>query len=285
MNNMTIALIDIGSNSVRILYNDNKLPVKEIITTRLSQNMKDSILDENAIKRTANAVLILYKRAIERNIDKISIFATEAVRSAKNSKEFTKLIKNITHIDIDVVSGDRESELALLGALGKNATGGVIDIGGASTEIVYAKNGEIIYKRSLNIGAVKLFDAFKGDKERTNAYIKSKIAEYGEIPKGEYKFVGGTATSLASIVLRLKEYDSNKTDGTILLLNKLKEVESELYSLTVNEIIEKYPISKSRAEIIAGGVSLIVNILEYATIKKVQVSESDNLEGYLLTLN
>ncbi len=282
---MKSAVIDIGSNSVRIMYKDGLTPYKELITTRLGQGLTTlNGLTKLAIERTANAVLILYKRALERDIDNVYIFATEAVRSAVNGKVLTDTIKKTTNIEVDVISGEREAEIGLIGALGLNATGGIIDVGGASTEVVYANDGKIIYKRSLDIGAVRIFDKFGRDKNLIENYLKSKIKEYGEICKGEYKVIGGTATALASVVLGLKEYDMTKTHGLYISVDELEKIVDRLYTLTDSEICEEYCVSKTRAEIIRGGASIFLEILRYANITGVTVSESDNLEGYYLTI-
>ncbi len=282
---MKKAIIDIGSNSVRIMYKDGLSPYKELITTRLGQGLTaEKGLTESAIERTANAVLILYKRAIERDIDQIYIFATEALRSAVNGKILTDKIKKTTNLDVDVISGEREAEIGLIGALGLNATGGIIDVGGASTEVVYAKGGKIVYKYSLNEGAVRIFDKFGSDRDKIEGYLSQKIKEYGEICSGEYKIIGGTATALASVVLGLKEYDVTKTHNLFISVDKLAKTVDELYSLTDEQILEKYCVSKARAEIIRGGASIFLSILNYANLKGVTVSESDNLEGYYLTI-
>ena len=282
---MKRAIIDIGSNSVRIMYKDGSLPYKELITTRLGQGLtKEFGLTQSAIERTANAVLILYKRALERDVDDVKIFATEALRSAVNGKVLTDIIKKATNLTVDVISGEREAEIGLIGALGLNATGGIIDVGGASTEVVYAKNGNIVYKHSLDIGAVRIFDKFGKDRKLIENYLSQKIKEYGEIYNGEYKIIGGTATALASVVLGLKEYDMTKTHNLFISLDKISQVINELYSLTDDQICEKYCVGKARAEIIRGGASIFYEIIKYARLDGVTVSESDNLEGYYLTL-
>ncbi len=282
---MKVAIIDIGSNSVRIMYKDGLLPYKELITTRLGQGLTEKFgLTSDAIERTVNAVLILYKRAVERDIDDIRIFATEAVRSAVNGSLLTNKIKDVTAISVDVISGEREAEIGLIGALGLNGTGGIIDVGGASTEVVYAINGEIKYKYSLDEGAVRIFDKFGRDKDKIEGYLSQKIKEYGEIYQGEYKIIGGTATALASVVLGLKEYDMTKTHNLYISTDKLSQIVDNLYSLTDQEICEKYCVGTKRAEIIRGGASIFLSILKYANLKGVTVSENDNLEGYYLTL-
>ena len=282
---MKTAIIDIGSNSVRIMYKDGALPYKELITTRLGQGLTvENGLTQNAIERTANAVLILYKRALERDVDDVKIFATEAVRSAVNGKVLTDTIKKTTNLIVDVISGEREAEIGLIGALGLNATGGIIDVGGASTEIVYAKKGKIIYERSLDIGAVRIFDKFGRDRNKIESYLSQKIKEYGQIVKGEYKIIGGTATALASVVLGLKEYDLAKTHNLFISIDKISRLIDELYSLSDGEICEKYCVGKARAEIIRGGASIFYEIIKSAKLDGVTVSESDNLEGYYLTL-
>ena len=133
------------------------------------------------------------------------VYATAAVRNSSNGNVFVEEVKKATGLSVDVVSGELEAELALNGAtLGLD--GGVIDVGGASSEVSFRKNGKKVYGYSLSWGAVKIFDAYGRDKDKILSALENLTVNYGEIPNGEYKAVGGTATSIASVDLKLKTY-------------------------------------------------------------------------------
>ena len=152
-------IIDIGSNSVRLMITDGCKSDKMSVTTRLAEGMKDGFLSAAAITRTADAVAFLKGAAAVRGVKEIYAFATAAVRKAKNGDVFCKTVYDLCGIKIDVISGKSEAEIGYRGALG-NKDGGLIDVGGASSEVMVSKGGEIQYVYSLDIGAVKLIEDY-----------------------------------------------------------------------------------------------------------------------------
>ena len=131
---------------------------KRIEITRLSQNMSDDGKhNEKSVERTISAVLNFYSQAKSEGVDKILAFATACCRNAVNGREFAEKINELIGLKVDIVDGDTEALIGFLGATnGKD--GGVIDIGGASTEIIVQKNSEIQYSKSVNVGVVKIFE-------------------------------------------------------------------------------------------------------------------------------
>ena len=80
-----------------------------------------------------------------------------AVRVARNGKELCRAIERACGLRVDVVSGEEEALLGAAGALSQK-DGGIIDIGGASTEVFFRKAGVTQFSVSMNVGAVRLFD-------------------------------------------------------------------------------------------------------------------------------
>ena len=279
---MKYGVIDIGSNSVRLMISENGQTIKKHVkTTRLAENMEaDNNLQDIPMERTACAVSFFVNMAKEQNADKIYIFATAAVRQANNKQVFLSKVKTDTNIDVDVIEGEVEAKLGALGALNGN-DGGIIDVGGASSEVLIIKNGKIIYSKSLNIGAVKLFNLCGQDKKQILDCVKNAVKEYGEIPLTTFYGIGGTATSIASMDLALKEYDPNKVHGHSIPIGKILNLRDKLIDMTVEERKKVVGLQKERAEVIAGGVAIIYEILKKANAEKIIISESDNLEGYL----
>ena len=280
---MKYAVIDIGSNSVRLMMSNGKETLyKNINTTRLAEGMgEEKILTPVAIKRTAEAVSFFYAKAKNENADKIYVFATAAVRQAKNKEVFIFAVKELCGVKVDVVSGEEEAELGYTGAI-DGLDGGVIDIGGASSEIIVVQDGKKIYSKSLDIGAVKIKDKCGQDLLMVEQFILSKIVEYGQVPNTTYYTIGGTATSIASLVLELEVYNPSLIDGFVLDIKTLKNLVEKLFSLTVEQRKLLKGMYPPRAEVIAGGAKLLLEIMLKLKIDKVIVSERDNLEGYLI---
>lgn len=281
---MKISAIDIGSNSVRLaLVSDGKTLYKRIRTTRLGEGLSfsDSMKDE-AIERTALAVADFVNRAKAEKTDKLYAFATAAVRSASNKAQFLARVKELCGLEIDVISGETEAKIGILGALGNN-DGGIIDVGGASTEVTFRAGGRTVYSKSVNVGTVRLFDLAARNKQKLLRIISEKIEEYGEFSAENVNMraIGGTATRLAAIKHNLLQYTPEVTDGTNFTVSELEKYADGLLSTSV-EIIRANTICSASAEVIGGGCLLLAEIMKKLKIKSLTVSERDNLEGYII---
>ncbi|MBQ8343291.1 MAG: hypothetical protein IJY21_04205 [Clostridia bacterium] len=278
------AVIDIGSNSVRLMFvADGKVLYKSLNTTRLGEGLANApTLLPAAIDRTAQAVADFYQKGLLDGAEQVFAFATAAVRSAENRAEFLDRVKQLCGLEIEVVSGEEEAELGILGALG-NGDGGVIDIGGASTEIVVKSGGKLAYKKSLDIGVVRLKDRYGRNVDEIKRAAKQAASEYGKIPATElFCGIGGTATTLAAQYLGLQTYDSAKITGTKIPVGELKALADKLSAMSVDEIAALPCMPKGRADVLAGGAVLLATLMEELGFLELTVSDRDNLEGYAI---
>lgn len=279
---MKIGVIDIGSNSVRLmLWADGKTLYKKLNTTRLGEGLERSpYLLPEACERTARAVAALALQAEADGAQNVYAFATAAVRSSKNSRLFLDEVRNLCGIEVDVLSGEKEAEIGLSGALGIG-DGGIIDVGGASTEVTVRKGGKVIYTRSVNIGTVRILDAAGRDLKKIMKFIAPKIGEYGDVkfPDCRICAIGGTASRLAAIKCGLREYTPGVTDGTPLSSDEVLRYAEELTALPVEQIRET-TICKNSADVIGGGAALLYMVMKKFAVGTAYVSEKDNLEGY-----
>ena len=148
---MKQAVIDIGSNSVRLLLVKEKLTSKQIITTRLAEGSGDEfILKSTPMERTVNAVKEFVGIARNAGADDLFVFATESVRKAANKDEFLSLL-NPLKIKVDVLTGEEEAKIGYYGARAEGKT--LVDVGGASTEFY-----DGVTAQSFPIGTVKIYD-------------------------------------------------------------------------------------------------------------------------------
>lgn len=282
---MKISAIDVGSNSVRLgVFADGKTLYKRINTTRLSEGLSFSgALKSEAIERTALAVAQFAKQAKEDGAERIYAFATAAVRSASNGREFTARVKELCGIEVEVISGQAEAEIGILGALGRR-DGGIIDVGGASTEVTVKKDGKTVYSKSVDIGAVRLYDLAGRDKAKLLKVINEKIKEYKSFNASNTDMyaIGGTATTIASVKHALKVYDPNVTHGTVLSAEYIGFIADKCLSLSIDEVRAIDGMDVKRADVIGGGCLLLYAVMQKFGIAKLTVSESDNLEGYIM---
>lgn len=282
---MKISAIDVGSNSVRLMVMaDGKTLYKQLDTTRLAEGLAGSgVLKPEAIERTARAVQIFAAAAELNGAGTPHVFATAAVRSSKNGADFVARVKALTGIDVDVLSGEEEAACGILGAL-RGRDGGIIDLGGASTEITLQQGGKTLYSKSVNIGTVRLFDMAGQDRSALQAAIDNSLNGYGvlSLDGKDIYGIGGTATSLAALYHELEKYDPKVVEGTVLTREWLCAEAEKLLSLTVEERRALRGMEPRRADVIAGGCLLMYSILNRFNADRITVSESDNLEGYVL---
>ena len=278
------AVIDIGSNSVRLMFvADGKVLYKTLQTTRLGEGLAEKpLLKPEAVERSALAVAGFYRKAVEEGAEKVLCFATAAVRTAENRQVFLDRVYALCGLAVEVISGEEEAEIGILGALG-NRDGGVIDIGGASTEIVVKKDGELIYKKSVNIGVVRLKDMCGRDRVALERVANEASKQYGEIPLGDTVYaIGGTATTLTAQVLGLQTYTSNAITGAEVSLNDMQAVTDKLLSMSVEEIAALPCMPKGRADVLTGGAVLFTVLMKNLGFTRIIASDRDNLEGYAI---
>lgn len=280
---MRYGVIDVGSNSVRFMLSEGERTVYKVSRiTKLAKGMHScGALTAAAIGNTLAALSFFVKKAEDERVDKLYCFATSAVRTAENADEFLSAVKEVCGLDVEVVSETEEAEIGCLGALG-GKDGGIIDIGGGSTEIQVVKNGTTVYSKSLPEGAVRLTDRCGQDSEMLAEYLKKRVSAFGKVPKADFIAIGGTATTASAILIGLEDYEPDRVEGYFLSSEEIKTLSFRLARMSVEERKKLKGLQPERAEVISSGVALLCALTDYIGLEGVTVSEKDNLEGYLL---
>lgn len=275
---MGTAVIDIGSGSVRMLYDG----VKRTVMTKLGEGLNATgMLGDEAMDRTIAAISAFVKAA--EGCGGIYAFATEAVRAASNGGDFIRRVESECGIPLEVISGNEEAEIALLGA-SDDCDATVVDIGGASVEIVSGDGEKLIYVRSLPLGVVRLTERSEGDPDLMRAHAARGISKYGDVKlRDKLIGVGGTLTSLAAMKLGLTEYDPAAVNGCFLAKEDIDGLLDVLVALKDEQAIKlRFPVlPEMRCGLITAGAVFADELLAYLGADGITVSESDNLDGYL----
>lgn len=287
-----IGVIDIGTNSIRLMLahisQEGKLAVhtKTIRTVRTGEGVNQTKrLKKEAIERTVNGVRELCSVAKTWNpAVEIMAFATSCVRDAQNKDELIRQLKEQCGIDLDVLSGDEEAQAGFIGVIPPGGSGGIIDIGGGSTEVIFGQNGAIEYEKSFDIGCVRALDMFgnKGDFTEVKSWAQGLFDEIDACKAKNYHFytIGGTATSIAAICMGMEEYDATLVQNYILTKSMVREKLELLWSLSLEQKRQLTGMEEKRADIIQFGVAILYILMDYLQLEKVMVSDADNLEGY-----
>lgn len=282
---MKYAILDIGSNSVRLaIFADGNVIYRDKITSRLGEGIiSDRRLKDVPKKRTLDAIEVFLKKALDYDVfmENILPFATAAVRQTENGREFVEEVYKTSGVSVSVLSEAEECQVAVLGAL-NGGDGAVLDVGGASSELVVCKNKKIVFAESLPFGAVRVYDAFKNDNCNIFTMLE-KEAFYHNAPKIEsLTLIGGTASCLAYCLSGDKVYDRDKNHLRFVPITDLYAYLLKIRDLGADEISALYAIEKTRAETIFYGGALIYTLLKHLGVNGYTISENDNLEGYYL---
>ena len=273
---MKKAVIDVGSNSVRLLLDGRKTTINTQLAEKAGVGGK--LLPE-AMSRTAEAIRFLKEQA-ENAGAKTFVFATEAVRSASNKEEFLSQVR-VFGAEIDVLPPEKEAEIGFFGAYDGVGTKAVLDVGGASSELAVGNEKGLLYAHSLPIGSVRIKD-YSQDFSTQSVYIKERVKEYGSVPPfDELVSIGGTSSSLIAIRDEVEPYDPSKIHLQKITKEEIKEVVDRINATPVEERKHIKGLHPKMILVIPAGGAVILGIMEYLGLNEITVSETDNLEGYL----
>ena len=290
---MTIASIDIGTNTVLLLIAEINIHQKTFKTVLNEQRIprigKGLSPGKDISKEKILALLQIlkeYQQFIKKyDCDTVLVTGTNALRIAANSQQIKNLIKSEFGYDTNIISGEDEAKLSFLGATGinKNNKSLMIDIGGGSTEITYGKGDEILFNKSFNVGVVSGTENYLVDDPPAKFQIKKFISHientFNEF-KNENSFdaeeiiaIAGTPTTLACIQQNLQGYDEELIEGSTLLKSDIKFLMDELSTMDSLEIKNKYrSIVSGREDVLLAGTIILYKILEIFNINSVKVS-------------
>ena len=298
---MKIGTIDIGTNSMRLLiadYNNGKIEnrKKYVNTTRIGQGVdKEGYISEEALQRNINALEEFANICKVEECQAIYCMGTSALRDSKNGNVFVDRAKQKTNINVEIISGNEESNLGFMGVLEGLDTDEqilVIDIGGGSTEFIVGDIEGIKFAKSENVGALRMTEKFLAkDPIDTNEFSSMSKFIYGEIKdtidyiksKQIKKIVGigGTITSLSAMNQELEVYSMEKIHNSEVSIKNIKDILQNLKQMTLNDKKTLKGLQPKRADIITAGVEILNIIMENLEIEKIIVSEYDNLEGLM----
>lgn len=301
-----IAAIDIGTNSFHLviveLNKDGSFTFldREREVMRLgSQQGKDlSIISDDEIER-ATKILSGFANLAKHYNAGIRAISTSAVREANNQKEFIEIIYKKTGINVEVAKGSDEARLIFLGiqkALKINDKKVLcLDIGGGSTEFIYAENSKIHFAESVKIGAVRLSKLFFHDyiitesavKECAN-HVQKLILENKNIDFNiNIDFAVGVSGTIDTIyhLSQAKKYKrlKNKLNGYKFLKEEFEEFYNQIMNLKTSA--ERKLVSgmeAKRADIIPAGLIILKEIINLFNIKKFVISEYALREGIVI---
>ena len=297
-----LAAIDCGTNSTRLLVSDGGVRPRARLMeiTRLGKGVDATgSLEPAAIERTM-ATLRRYRDEMDRHgVERVRITATSAARDAANRDVFFDAAEAIVGARPELLGGDEEGRLSFAGATADldPADGPflVVDIGGGSTEFAIGSTAcEAV--RSLDMGCVRLTEKFLHHdppqaRELSQALslvdlhlddLEREMPQVREVRR----FVGlaGTITTVAAVEQGLPAYDPDKIHHFVLTRAAVEDVFRTLATETVEQRKDNPGMEAERADVIVGGLCVLVAIMRRFGFDECRVSEADILDGLVRSL-
>ena len=210
---MKRAAIAIGSNSTRMLAAEVMKgmllnPARGREETRLFLGLDEAgNISPDKLEATAQAVKRLHRAAIAYGAESVDLFATSATRDAGNSAEFAARIRELTGLELQIISGEEEARLAFM-AVSEGKRRLVMDIGGGSTEWTIGEHNRVEWAVSMQLGASRLLKMqpinCPQDAEKALALCREIMAPYARqlsaLPPAPAMIgLGGSCTTAAAI--------------------------------------------------------------------------------------
>ena len=297
-----VAVVDCGTNTTRLLISDGRSPAVERRSkiTRLGRGVDAAgRLDPEAVERTLDC-LRDYRDAIDRHRPTaLRVVATSAVRDAANRSEFLGPAESILGAAPEVLPGHEEASLGFRGAVRDldPAEGPflVVDIGGGSTELSFGAE-RCTDALSMDIGSVRLTEKYvhhdpplpeelSACLSVTELHLDDAVRAIGALAE-PCRLVGvaGTITTVAAVELGLAAYDRDAIHHFRMSKEAVEDVFRTLATEALADRVHNPGLHPGRADVIVAGVCILVRIMRYFDFDECLVSESDLLDGMVLSL-
>ncbi len=301
------AAIDIGSNSMRLVVSqvlsgfDYRVLDEERESTRLAHSLSvNGNLDPQAIEDSLAALRRFKKIAEGFGVYDIRTIATCAVREAGNGAEFCRRAQEEAGIEIEVISADMEGQLAFRSVAQafdvRDMNVAIADIGGGSTEIVFACGGHIEEIFPTKLGCVRVTEQFGINDElfTTPDSLKRLIAGIDKELKPLIKkrpFVpqvlfgtGGTFTTLASILMMQRGEVGQMEWGYRIHRADVSHTLDLLSKMTLKQRKSLPGLSTDRADIIVAGIAIIDRLMHRMDVNTLRIHDRGIRDGLMLTM-
>ena len=294
------AAIDVGTNSTKMAVAELRDGAPRILfdrseITRLGKGVdKSKLLSAEAVDRTLDAITRFAGEARAHGVKTIVAAGTSALRDASNGQAFIDAVRERSGVEIEIIVGDREAELAYAAVRGdraiwsgKSANLLVFDIGGGSTELIVGTSTGVDRHRSLDIGAVRLTERFIKSDPPTDTEIaaveefaRSAFEGFGHIDAPvEVAGIGGTAVNLATTSL-------GKRDANVHGLTMARAIVGDVYhrlrTLPLAERRHVPGLEPERADVFVAGAAILIQLLDFAHAPDFRVSTHGVRYGLLV---
>ncbi len=286
-----VAIVDIGSNSVRLVaYEALSRALTPIFNEKVLCGLgrgvaTTGILAPDAIEKALAALRCFRLLCDQMGITDITVLATAATREASNGPDFLRLAREAIGTAIDLIGGPREAELSALGVVsGFHRPDGIVgDLGGGSLELIDVADGTIGGGVSLPIGGLALSDLAGGSPTRAVRIVREALREAKVLERlaGRTFFaVGGTWRALAKLHMSRRAYPLHVVQGYVMPADP--GLFAELVEGPDRESSAATPaVSSARRPLLGYGAVILEEVIRSGQPSEVVVSTLGVREGML----
>ncbi|MBP2294405.1 Ppx/GppA family phosphatase [Azospirillum rugosum] len=289
-----VAVIDIGSNSIRLVVYDalkrSPLPVfNEKVLCGLGRGVeKTGRLNPEGVAQALDALERFSVLAAGMRVGRLDIIATAAVRDASDGEAFVDAVKARTGLEVRVISGEEEARLSALGVLsGTPAADGLVgDLGGGSLELVRLDRGVIGEHVTMPLGPLRLMESASGKQNGLNRVIDQHLEKLDWLPrvKGKPFYpVGGGWRALAKLHMEQVKHPLHIIHHYAVPCGEARDF-AGLIAKQSRSSLEKMSGSRRRVDTLPYAALVFERLLRAAQPSTVVFSAFGLREGHLFSL-
>lgn len=286
-----VGVIDIGSNSVRlVIYDRLKRVPRPLFNEKSACGLGNGIhftgkLDENSKIKASRCLSRFAYLSRTMKVDQLYAVATAALRDASDGPAFIREQEEKLGIKIEIISGEREAQLAAQGILSSiNLPEGIAaDLGGGSLEIVSLRHQHVQHQATFPLGSLRLLDAYKDDLSAIRKKVKEALQEVYWIKDVGQSFyaIGGGFRSIAQVHMRKERYPVRVLHQYSVPAEQLYPFFSYLLSLAPKEIQQIKGLNTRRKNSFLPSIVVLEEIMKQMSAEEVVFSAAGIREGLL----
>jgi exopolyphosphatase/guanosine-5'-triphosphate,3'-diphosphate pyrophosphatase len=287
-----VAVIDIGSNSVRLVAYEgltrSPTPIfNEKVLAGLGREVHSTgLLAADAVVKALAALRRFRTLCDNMRIRKLWVIATAACRDADNGPQFIRQAERICRARIDVLSGRQEAHYSAVGVVsGFHWPDGIVgDLGGGSLELVDVKGTKIGAGLTLPLGGLTLQDLSKRSVKRAESIVQRQLAGAPVLKRGRgrnFYAVGGTWRALARLHMWQTGYPLHVTHGYSIPAEEALEFARLVRRVDTETLAQVEVVTDARRPLLAYAAVVLENIVRVAKPKAVVISALGVREGLL----
>jgi exopolyphosphatase/guanosine-5'-triphosphate,3'-diphosphate pyrophosphatase len=287
-----VAIIDIGSNSVRLVAYEgltrSPTPIfNEKALCGLGRGViSTGVLQRDGMDKAYEALRRFRVLCDVMQIKNVQMIATAAPRDASNGAEFLAECERIFGQKVELISGNREAELSALGvACGiHKAEGLVADLGGGSLELIGIKGHEFGPGVTLPIGVLSLQDRSGGNLKKAQKIIRKELDHLPQLKAAKGKAiyaVGGTWRSLARLHMKQRGYPLHVMHNYVIPVRDAADFTALIERVSTDTIDSIDAVSAARRPLVGYGALVLEELIRICKPAEIVISAQGVREGLL----